>query len=187
MKTIRADLHSHFETQSKFPCEFNEYVDVISSRLGENGIVALVNFEDNRFEDFCARRDGYNREFVDSDRAICYIPQKKLFILRGQEVPTEDGHILFLCGKHSSAIKSDKSLEYTLLSAMNSNSIVIVPHPFSYEGIGKKLMKHLLLLDNIDALEIHNGEAVLPKNGNKKAIEFYRDCLLYTSPSPRDS
>ena len=172
MKTIRADLHSHFETQSQFSRPFNAYVDLISARLGENGIVALVNFGDDRFEKFCARRDGYDREFVDSDRSICYLPQKKIFIIRGQEVPTSDGHLLFLCGKHSLDIKPHKPLEYTLLEAMDSNSITIAPHPFSYKGIGAKLMNHLLLLDNIDALEIHNGESVLP-NWNKKAIEFY--------------
>ena len=50
-------------------------------------------------------------------------------------------------------------MEETLKKAKDNNGIIIIDHPFYMEGTGNYLEKNSKLLENIDAIEIHNGEA----------------------------
>jgi len=82
-----------------------------------------------------------------------------VIVIKGQEVPTTEGHLLVLGIDHNRHLKEHKSLEYTLKEARNCNGTVIIDHPFYLNGLGNHLRKNLKLFDYIDAIEIHNGEA----------------------------
>ncbi|MCX8159205.1 MAG: hypothetical protein N3D20_02870 [Candidatus Pacearchaeota archaeon] len=176
--SIKADLHNHFETPSRFNHEFNHYINIASSRLGPNGIVGLVNFEDNRFEEF-SQLKGYEREFINPEKSILYIPEKRLYVVRGQEIPTKDGHLLVLATPFNSKIYSGMFLENTLSSARENHGIIIAPHPFFISNIGNILRKTPELIEYFDGIETHNSKAalsfpfLLPINSNRKALDFY--------------
>ena len=40
--------------------------------------------------------------------------------------------------------------------------------------------------DNDHKLICNNGKIVIPKELQQRTVDWYHDCLLYTSPSPRD-
>ncbi len=176
----KADLHNHLRTSSRhYEGDFDRTVDVALKRLGENAIVGVVNFEDDRYKDLIASR-GYERVYVGENRTGVYVPGKKVLIVKGQEVPTREGHLLVLglgCDKH---LKQGRPLEDTLEDVRDNGAIAISDHPFSIEGLGPYLKRNSNLLGEIDSIEIHNGEASfglpigpLPLGANKKAREFY--------------
>lgn len=176
MKPIKADLHNHLKTGSYMPEGiFNRAINIARERLGENGIVGLVNFEDRRYENFSGLR-GYERQ--DLGNAV-YVPEKEILIVRGQEVPTKEGHLLVLGMTKDVQVKSGRSLEDTMKEAKDNNGILIADHPFYNQGIGKLLMGNPLLLGELDGFEVHNGESALwiprltQRGANEKAQIFY--------------
>ena len=174
---VKADLHNHLRTSSHFQEEdFNRAVDITYEGLGQGGILGLANFNDSCYEDFSGLGlRGYDRENIGN---AVYVPEKDILIVKGQEVPTNQGHLLVLCLQQRKHLKTYRSLEDTLKEAKDNNGIIIADHPFYREGIGYHLEQHPELLESFDAIEVHNGEAVwipklAPKNANKKAREFY--------------
>ncbi|MFH1711073.1 MAG: hypothetical protein ABH840_02060 [Nanoarchaeota archaeon] len=175
MKDIKADLHNHLKTGSYMPEGiFNKTIDVAQERLGDGGIVGLVNFEDRRYEDF-SDLWGYDRH----DFGNCiYIPEKEIIVVKGQEVPTEQGHLLVLGLMRDVRLKAGRTLEDTIKEARDNNGILIADHPFYLQGIGHYLKKNHELVYELDGIEVHNGEAALgifgftPINANQKAEDF---------------
>ncbi len=183
---IKADLHNHLRTSSILEdSDFNNSIDVASKKLGKDACFGLINMHDRRYEKFSDLK-GYDREWVGDNKNAVYIPEKDVLIVRGQEVTTKQGHLLVLGLGYDVHLKNSASLEDTLKKARDNNGIVIADHPFYMEGAGNYLEKNPKLLENIDAVEVHNGEAAfgLPvgpfsRNANKKAQEFYRIVKKY--------
>ena len=177
---IRADLHNHLRTSSILKnSDFNNSINSASKKLGPDACFGLINMHDRRYEKF-ADLKGYEREWIGDSKNGIYIPEKDVLVVRGQEVTTKQGHLLVLGLGYEIHLKNSVSLEDTLKKAKDHNGIVIVDHPFYMAGIGFYLLKNQKLLEEIDAIEVHNGEAAfgLPIgpfsiNANKKAREFY--------------
>jgi hypothetical protein len=179
---VKADLHNHLRTSSRcLEADFNRAVDKASKRLGNNGILGVINFTDKRYEHF-VDLNGYEREDVGENKNGVYVPQKKILVVKGQEVPTKQGHLLVLGLGYDRHIKENKSLENTLKEVRDKRAIAVADHPFYLSGIGHYLKRNPKIIEEIDAIEIHNGEASfgfsfgpLPNNANELAQEFYRE------------
>lgn len=172
----KADLHNHLRTSSNLKHEdFNLAIDIASKKLGKNGkensIFGLANFYDKRYEQFIGLK-GYERTYVGENRTAIYIPEKKVLVVKAQEVPTKQGHVLVLGLGDNVHIKRYITLEDTLKEAEDKNGVIVADHPFFISGIGPYLQQHAELLEHLDAIEIHNGEAIY---GNRKAKEFYAE------------
>ena len=185
----KADLHNHLSTGSNISGGnlFKKTIIKANEMLGPNGIIGLVNFEDQRYETFCSL-PGYPREGFENAMLVrapmegySAVPDHVL-IVRGQEIPTKQGHLLVLgLNKHNN-IESGKSLEYTITKSRLAGGIIMADHPFHRDGIGPYLLsldeeKRTNVLNQFDAIEVHNGEAELWLPGyteaNKKSLEFY--------------
>jgi hypothetical protein len=175
MVKIKADLHNHLRTLSGMNGLFNKTVDKVRSSLGVGGLIGLVNYEDKRYESFVNQR-GYERKNIGS---AIYIPEKDVVIVKGQEIPTNQGDLLVLGLKENKHLKSGKSLEYTFNEARDNNGIILADHLFYFAGIGCYLRRNQSLLKYLDGIEVHNGEAnvwipkIAPANANNISQEFY--------------
>lgn len=172
MVKSKASLHEHLRTASNLRQEdFNKAIDIAGQRLGDYGIFAMTNFNDERYEQFVSLK-GYERDYVGEDKNAVYIPHKKVLVVKAQEVPTKQGHFLALGLGHEKHIKPDQTLEDTIKSAIDFGAIKIADHPFFIAGIGPYLENHPELIGLFDAIETHNGE-VFYLHGNSKAAAFY--------------
>lgn len=163
---INTDLHNHLGT-NKYNGDFNQVINLSSRQLGPAGILGLCNGDDYRYESFIKLK-GYEREDF---KSFIYLPSKNLFIIKGQEVFTKQGHVLVLGLEKDKHIKS-KDLEDVLKEAkdINEDNIIMPVHFFFFQGCGNYLRKNPELIKNFDAIEVHSGEAIY---GNKKAKQFY--------------
>ncbi len=175
---MKADLHNHLRTSDRlYDEDFNRAVDKAQERLGYSSAIAMVNFADQRYEEFIALK-GYSRDYIGESKNAVYVPRKGVLFIKGQEIPTKQGHVLVLglpAGKH---LKNGRPIEDTLKEARDNNGITVIDHPFYIGSAGYYLEKRLELLDQVDALETHNGEAAcyarpIPGYANRRAKEFY--------------
>lgn len=173
----KADLHNHLRTFTKRDFnnngDFNRAIDIIARRLGENGVVSVTTFDDRNYERFIdSDSKGYERVPVGINKQGVYVPEKKVLIVKSQEVPTKRGHLLVLGLGYDENLKQNRSLEETISEAddkTNGEAIKIADHMFFASGVGFYLEYCPELIHYFDAFEI-NGEAVY---GNKKAKRFY--------------
>ncbi len=179
---VKADLHNHLRTSSA-SCDgdFNKVVDIAAKRLGEDAIVGLANFGDDRYERF-SNLQGYDRVFVGEDKNGFYIPEKKVLIVKEQEVPTSEGHLLVLGLRYGEHVKQNRSLADTLSDIQDRGAGAVADHPFYLCGIGESLQQNLEIIEKLDAIEVHNGEASLgfpigplPWGANRRAQKFYEE------------
>jgi hypothetical protein len=175
MRYVYADLHTHLRTGSNMDGLFNKTIDIARARLGIGGVVGLVNFSDKRYEKFSGQQ-GYERQ--DLKNAL-YVLGKDILVVKGQEIPTADGHLLVLGLEKDKHIKEGRTLEDTIKEAKDNNAIIVADHPFYWQGISPKLVLAPRILDFLDAIEIHNGEAALslwgifPKKANVQVQEYF--------------
>ena len=88
MTRVKADLHNHLRTSSRiYDADFNIAVDITAKRLGEWAIFGVVNFADKGYEHFTGLK-GYERIYVGEKNNGIHIQQKKVLVIKGQEVPT---------------------------------------------------------------------------------------------------
>jgi len=179
MRKVKADLHNHLRTSSRMKRgDFDRAVRVAARRLGCGGILGVVNFEDDRYERLLDFGGKYDRQ--DFGNAV-YVPEKEVLIIRGQEVPTRQGHLLVLGLGRGVNLESWQSLGDTLGEARDNDGIVIADHPFYNCGIGPYLRGHPEFINELDGFEIHNGEAALwipgvtKRNANENARDFYQE------------
>lgn len=143
----------------------------------------MVNFYDRRYEEF-VKLKGYSKDALGKCINGIYVPSKDIIVVKGQEVPTKQGHLLVLGLEYDVHLKNGRPLEDTLKEANDHNGIIVADHPFYREGLGPYLESHQDLLQDFDALETHNGEAalslfgLLPFRANEKAREFYKKITL---------
>jgi len=166
----KASLHEHLRIRGNLQLEdFNKVIDTAKARLGEYGIFALTNFNDKRYERFTSL-PGYDRQYIGENQSAIYVPEKKVLVIKAQEIPTKQGHFLALGLGHSKHIKSNQTLEDTIKQAIDFDAIKIADHPFFIAGIGPYLEAHPELIGLFDAIETHNGEALY---GNGQARRFH--------------
>ncbi len=179
-KNMKADLHNHLRTSSNLQeIDFNIAISLAMKRLGINSVFGLVNFADGRYEEFIGFR-GYDRIYLGNTKNAIYIPEKGVLVVKGQEVPTKQGHILILGLGYDIHLKQFRDLEDTLKEAKDNDGTVIVDHPFHLNGLGSYLEANPQFLEEIDAIEVYNGEACFgipktsfPYRANRRAQEFY--------------
>lgn len=169
----RADLHTHLQTRN-VTHDFNKITDTIRQRLGPEGIIGLINFEDDRYERVLGM-EGYERENVGN---AFYIPEKDVLVIKGQEVPTKEGHLLVLGLEEGIGLASNRSVEDTLKEARDNNGVIILDHPFYRDGLGNYFSERRRLFEEIDGIETFNGEASLPlgpstMKANGRALGLY--------------
>jgi len=177
---VKADLHNHLRTSSRyFEGDFDKAVDTASRKLGEGAVLGVVNFSDWRYEHLTDLR-GYERENLGGNKNGVYVPEKDIYIVKGQEVPTKEGHLLVFGTGARVHLREGRKLEDTIKEARDQNGIIVVDHPFHVAGLGNYLEQNPETLGQVDAIEIHNGEASfglpvgpIPFGANKKAQEFY--------------
>lgn len=158
---------------------FNPSIDRAVKKLGDGGIFGLVNFSDRRYEDFAGQK-GYERKNFGN---AVYVPEKDILVVKGQEVPTTDGHLLVLGLKEDKHLKEGRGILDSIKEAKDENALVIADHPFGKAGAGKFFVEennrnhcHFGLLDG---WEIHNSEAALwlpgitPRKANNSAHFVY--------------
>ena len=180
MAKVKADLHNHLRTSSRsYDVDFNRAIDIATRRLGDGAIFGVVNFADKRYEHFTGLR-GYERVYVGEKNNGIYVPQQNVLVIKGQEVPTNEGHILVFGLGKDVHLKQYRTLQDTLKEAVDNNGVVIVDHPFHSHGLGNYLESNPSTLKSIDAIEVHNGEGAFgipktpfPYGANRKAQEFY--------------
>jgi len=179
---IKADLHTHFSTLGDIGDNiFDKAINTAQKNLGIGGIFAAVNGQNvekdlGRYENFlkqCGRT-----KVVDLDNAF-YVSGKNIYVVKGQEVFTQGGHILILGLNYGKNLKDYKTLEDSLKEARDYNGIIIADHPWFIDGIFKKGNFKSKVISQLDGVEVHNGEAwiPIPGNSNKKAQEYYNDLI----------
>lgn len=183
---VKADLHNHLRTSSRiFSGDFDKVAKITRFRLGFDGIIGVVNFSDNRYEKLI-QCPGYERVDLENDGSCFYVPDLDVYIMKGQEVPTKEGHLLVLGIGKNVHLKDGRSLDDTVKEAKDNRGIILADHPFYSNGVGNYLRRNPDFIENLDAIEVHNGEAgfslpfsnYFPPKANEKAQEFFSDYFL---------
>ncbi|MBI2672830.1 PHP domain-containing protein, partial [Candidatus Woesearchaeota archaeon] len=145
-------------------------------------MLVFTNFADSRYEDLkktaLKLSEGYH--FSDYGKVFYVSYDEKIFaVIKGQEVPTKQGHILTVGG--SSEINNYKDMKETIDEAKDKGAIVIADHPYTtlHGGMGEKNLEKYL--DQWDAIEVFNAQNInlVPfllnqKQSNEKARAFAR-------------
>ncbi|MCX6746830.1 MAG: hypothetical protein NTU63_01710 [Candidatus Pacearchaeota archaeon] len=178
---IKADIHNHLGRNRANP-GFDETIDIAHARLGDGGLFGIANSDDFRYEKFVEQKGGeYNRNHVSGDIGI-YVPEKKIFAVKCQEIFSKQGDILAIAMPHGKNVKS-KDARDAIREARDLGAFLDAVHPFYIDGIGKFLEQNPELLQLFSTWEVYNGSAVFVPGftiafANKKAMEFYSSNLL---------
>lgn len=184
-----ADIHNHLRVNGKsLEGDLNKVADFSRARLMKGGIVGIVNLNDFRYENL-VNQPGYDRTFFGNGNCLAYIPEKEICIIKGQEIETNQGNILVFGVDSKKNIRSGKNIEETIKEAKDYNSTIILTNPFYAQGIGEYLIKKHEILQDIDAIEIHNSEAEfgfpigpIPEGTNEESREFYEHFVSRVFP-----
>ncbi len=164
LQNVRADLHTH-----GWAGQETGKGQIVLEKLGETGrrdlatlctqgffqtqntLIGLVNFGDTRYEKIVNTRGSLGRglEVYDDHRqrfvgvhliGNCDAESKWCFVLRGQEIPTDKGHVLILGG--------DKNIQYEKLDdvlkcAEEMGALRVADHPLAKKGILGKVFSLL--------------------------------------------
>ncbi len=186
-KEIRIDFHNHGQTGSVFRQKqkglknkikglfLSEGFENLSQLLNglyksDLDVLYVTNFSDSRYENWTSKEQleiaklaGYQIEqgdyftFVKKDGKVKAIG-------KSEEVPTEQGHMLFAGIKRGKKFSDGKSLDETLKES-NDGELKIADHPFcgirGQNGVMAKSKNPKEISDKVDALE-RNGNFYLP-------------------------
>lgn len=173
---IKADLHNHLRTSHNMQGLLVPTLRTAKRNLGAEGIVGIVNF--SNFGNNCRynqllEQSKESFHTLDLDRAF-HIPEYNLTLIKGQEVPTKQGHLLVIGIPKNSHLEDDKDLDYSLKQARDLDTVIIADHPFSHGGLGNYLLQNPKLLHCFDGWEIHNGEsAIFPRANENAGLAYY--------------
>ncbi len=181
-RKVKADFHNHLRTSSRLSDEdFNAAIDIASERLGLGGTFGMINFADKRYEKF-TQLIGYKREYVGENRNAIYVPERDVLVVKGQEVPTKQGHLLILGLGWDEHITPYMTLEDTLKQAKEEyNATIIGDHLFftQAQGAGRYLGENFHLVKDLDAIEVYNGEAAIHPLANFRAQNLFNRIVTY--------
>lgn len=209
MRTVKVDLHNHLANR-----EFvsginfkNLFSKVVSPRLGEEGIFGIIDWGDTRADRaFDEIKKAYGSDITDLNCAL-YIPQQKLWVVRGQEVPArvngKEVHFLVVGLPYGCALSQQKPLSdmFNMVSNLSRELgyelIVGIDEPFHVHGIGPQLMDspdlRAEVFHNCHAYEVFNKaiqfgfihkpfSSYLPKGSNEKALAYYNGYIKWKYP-----
>jgi hypothetical protein len=182
---IKADLHNHLGSDGKNP-GFDETIDLVYSNLGlgnNPSMFGIADSDDYRYERFVEQSGGrYDREGIEDSRAV-YVPQKKVLVVKCQEMFTKEGHVLAIAMPYGKLLKTKNATD-AIKAAKDLGGILCAVHPFYYQGIGNFLQGHSGLLRKFSTWEVYNGSAefsfpkFLPKNANEESRLFYEEMRI---------
>jgi len=106
-------------------------------RENQNTLVGMINFNDNRYEGLVNTRKRFPKNYQiydDHKKVFIGINNSDLwnFVLRGQEIPTEKGHLLIIGGEENIRSKKFKDV---LKEAKDVGALRIVDHPLAEYGL----------------------------------------------------
>ncbi len=174
---VNMDLHNHLATSDDMSGLLERLLHrVVKTRFTPSiiGVVDFNNFgEKSRFAQLVRQADGNAYNFGNS----LYFPLEDVMLVKGQEVPTREGHLLVMGLEKDSFIKPGMPLDYSLDEAKSLDAITIVDHPFSPDGgLGNIIAQNRgKYLNMFDAWEVYNSEAALFPGANRKALDYYND------------
>lgn len=166
---VRADLHTHL-SKLRDSYDFNKIMDKARENLGPEGVLGVTCFDDNRYK-CLANSPGYKREKI---RNGFYVPDKKILVVKTQEVFSEHGHLLAVGLPEDESIKSRK-LTDIINEAGDLGVGIIAVHLFTRRGLGKFLIRNPEYLQQLAGIEIHNGEAFYANQRAKDFFEIIKD------------
>ncbi len=156
---VKADLHNHLRTSSRVRSgDFNRVIDITSARLGEDAIIGIINRSDQKYENLVNQK-GYDREVIEKNGSVVYVPEKKVYIIKGQEVLSREGSLLVLGVPKWAQLVEGNSLENTIKEAQEKWGIAIANNMLHKNGIWNYLTKNLRILEDLDGIEIYNSKA----------------------------
>lgn len=182
MKTL-LDIHTHGAGTFNAG-KLKSVLKTVATRLVKYngvGIVGITDFEGENSTD-----PRYDRLVTQEYRTAVnmglgrYYPELRVAILHCQEVPTQQGHILFT-GIKDKKLKAGRTLEETFKEAEDLHEgklISTAVHPFYLFGAGDYLLEHQNLIKKLDSWEVHNGSAIgipqlAPYESNQDAKDAY--------------
>lgn len=184
MMSVNADLHNHFRTREMMKGLLMPVLRTAAMRLGRPFVLGVIDFENfgpkSRFAQLAEQAEPYGRNLGNAYHIIDGNPQipDVALLVKGEEVPTEQGHLLVLGLAKNVHLEGGKPLQYTIMQAIEQRGIIIADHPYSpHGGLGPYLDKHLGLLDHFDGWEFHNGEAAACRGANQKAKARYQELV----------
>lgn len=149
---------------------------------GQNTLVGMVNFGDTRYEKIVNTRGqiGNGIEIHDDDKkrfvGVHDTHNRWVFVLRGQEIPTDKGHVLILGGDRNIPKQYGK-LNDVLNYARDMEAMTVADHPTAEKGIFGEVFSYLthngksLSLNELD-LETHHDQFNLIEPGNSNFPEI---------------
>lgn len=178
---VKADLHNHLRTSKRvLNGDFNRVIDATSAKLGEDAIIGIVNRSDRKYEELVSQR-GYDREFIEGNGSVVYVPEKKVYLVKGQQVQSNEGNLLVLGVPKGVNLLEGKSLEDTIKEAQEKWGIIIASNLLHKNGIWNYLIKNLNLVEYFDGIEVYNSKAEFScplspyaSDANGTAKDFYR-------------
>ena len=176
-REAQADFHNHWTTKSRVIDPFDAS-SKIWIELGTDGIAGLVNYGDRRYE-ACAEEAKKYESIINTGNALI-VPSLigYVLILKGEEVPTADGDLLIMGTREGIHLKAGRSLEDTMKEARDENGVIIITTPYSgikRSNLGNRIKENPKLIEYVDAVEVHNGEA--REATNRKSLELHQWAL----------
>jgi len=171
--TERYDLHTHLFTtweKGRYSLERQprspERILSAIRRAGLDGIV-LVNFADSRYEKFADEAlkepiSGFS--FVKSSpNALTFADDKGyLRVIKGQEIPTPDGHVLAVATDYGQSVANWMRLVETSKAIRNNGAISCADHFSGRMGVGTgKLVENPELFDTFEGINQNYARRVL--------------------------
>lgn len=166
MATIKADLHNHFTTLSRV-LDPNKVADIVRKKLGFDGMCALVNYDDQRYEAL-ARKSGPHA--TSTGNALYF--NQGAWVVKGEEIPTSTGDLLVLGLSEGTHLTPHRSIAETIDEAKAAGGVIIVPHPFFHSNVGAEINANTnqQYIYSIAGIEIGNGNA--SKKQNSLALDL---------------
>lgn len=161
MRKVKAAFHEHLRTCSRItPDLVSRTLDKARERLGPGGVFGVINFnsrtsEDPRWNQFAEH--SINHGIKDFGNSL-YFPAYDLLAIRGQEIPTQIGHLLAICLPKGVNISHGLSFPYTVKQINEAGGLAIVDHPFGKDGCGKRLQNFRESLEGVFGYEVFNAE-----------------------------
>ncbi len=187
-KYFKLDSHLHIYTSWKDnlwepgPRDLETFTREFSLRGLDSA--ALTNFNDDRYETFMETGKNLPRDwdFKEYERgAIINLPDgKKFYWLKSQEIPTEQGHVLFTGVRKNNHIKPYRNIEEVFSDT--EDSIIIADHPLwiipkgNPLGIGEKnLIKYS---SKFHAAELNGSAWLLARHANPNLEKLAKEINL---------
>lgn len=175
----KVDLHNHLKTRGYFrKKDFSKLVHHTSKGLDCGGIIGITTCRGENMWNY-EKLLKYGGDRVKDLGNAFYILESGVLAVKTEEIGTKQGHLLAVGLKKYRNIPHDLDLEETIKIAKGEEGcLVFAQHPFYKRGLGHYLYEHQSLLEKIDGIEIHNGEAIwipkkTPRNSNGIAEVFF--------------